>query len=472
MTLATLLLASTLPVQAWNHTYWVWDQDQFPLEWYMSDYNEDSLPSAYSEEALVDAWAHWEIEAPCAKITSALDPIRVPHIGYEQEGLNVFTYDDPKDDLGTGVLGQTRCYKNGEIAFNIGGETYEYAWDCDVIFNTDIDWETTEAIESGCTKEYSIEAVATHEIGHLLGMGHSCEEGDPCPELDERYATMYWSIGACSTYQAELKDDDIEGITALYGPYATFDSDSKLSGGAPLDVCFCVERDEGQTDVAIEWQFGDGPSVLDSELADCPPNADGSLQCGDIPGVVHTYTSAGQFTVSMEVEGTSEECASSGVEDDPSTEEDESIGSFTFTQRELAYVTVCDKPIPADGFQGMFSYEHVDGLVYQMVNQVDTSVYGCVERIRWDVFQGGDLIRSISAWSPKIEFPKEGEYRVVLNVAAPGAQDPNKDLVAAHELLIDAEDKKAGGCSTAPTSGGFAGLLIGLLGLATRRRQR
>ena len=114
----------------------------------------------------------------------------------------------------------------------------------------------------------------------------------------------------------------------------------------------------------------------------------------------------------------------------------------------------------------MFTYEPVENFVYQMVNQVDTSVYGCIERIRWDVFKGDSTepIRSISAWSPKIDFEEEGDYRVVLYVGAPG------DLVAAEELLIKVEEAAGSGCATAPSTGGLAGLLIGLIGLLIRRR--
>ena len=189
--------------------------------------------------------------------------------------------------------------------------------------------------------------------------------------------------------------------------------------------------DEGEG-FEIEWNFGDGTTSVETTSPVC-----------------HTYTEAGQYSVNMQVTGTQEQC-----------------GEWEFTQRELAYVTVCDTPVPADGFSGMFTYEPVEDFVYQMVNQVDTSVYGCIERIRWDVFKGDSTepMRTISAWSPKIDFEEEGDYRVVLYVGAPG------DLVAAEELLIKVEEVGASGCATAPSTGGLAGLLIGLAGLMIRRR--
>jgi hypothetical protein len=352
--------------------------------------------------------------------------------GKDDDDVNTIYFDDPADTAGAGILGVTYTTKHSTVAFTLSGDTYQYAKDSDIVFNDDIDWASNEDINNGCSQEYALEAVATHEIGHLWGMGHSCEEGEACHELDERYATMYWSIGPCSTYQSELKSDDVEGITALYGPYASFFSDSKRNGGAPLEVCFEIEMDDDAQDFQIQWSFGDGNTSTETATPVC-----------------HTYTEAGQFSVNMTVTGTLEEC-----------------GEWEFTQRELAFVTVCETPRPADGFKGMFTYESGEDFVYQMVNQVDTSVYGCIERIRWDVFKGNSdtPMKSVSAWSPKIDFEEAGDYRVVLYVGAPG------DLIAADELLVTVEETSGSGCASAPASGGFFGLLIGLVGLLVRRQ--
>ncbi|EPS61169.1 matrixin family protein, partial [Genlisea aurea] len=57
------------------------------------------------------------------------------------------------------------------------------------------------------TSAVDLESVAVHEIGHLLGLGHS----------SVREAIMYPTI-AFGTRKVDLVDDDIAGIQELYGP--------------------------------------------------------------------------------------------------------------------------------------------------------------------------------------------------------------------------------------------------------------
>ena len=446
-------LLAVQPALAWEHTNYVWDQDLFPLDWIMTDYIEDSLPQDpiygpkkdlyYQEQAIVDSFDAWMTGAPCAAV-EAVYTGRVKGIvgGPTNDGIRTIYWDDPASQVGSGTLAVTYSYPSGEIAFSLNGETYLYLNDSDITFNDDVDWGTTEEVEGGqCNDQQSVEGVATHEIGHSFGMGHSCEEEDICSDNDLRLATMYWAAGPCTTYQIDLNEDDIEGITALYGPYASFTSKSTRRGGVPLDIAFeLVTNDAKVTEVT--WNFGDGTTSTELEPT-------------------HTYTEAGQYTVSVTIGGETGEC-----------------GDWEYTQRERAYVIACGEPVPGldtegEPFESLFSIEHYDGLVYQLVNQTDTSVYGCIESIQWNVMKGDEVISESSAWSPKVEFPSEGKYTVVLEIGGPGGVVTEELDVTAEEKV--GEDFKSGVCGTAPGSRGTGAGALALsalaFGLAARRRR-
>ena len=77
-------------------------------------------------------------------------------------------------------------------------------YDADIYTNTAYDFYSSG--ESSCSGEYDINGIMTHEVGHVIGIGHSSVAG----------ATMYPSVGACDLNPRTLASDDIAARDDLY----------------------------------------------------------------------------------------------------------------------------------------------------------------------------------------------------------------------------------------------------------------
>jgi hypothetical protein len=447
-----LAIASSGPASAWTHTYWVWNADDLPRSWNLVTGEDDSIPWDQIEPTISDSYDNWVDSCPCADLRH--DPqgeTDVSDGGFDLDSFTTHTFEDPHDQLDDGAWAAALCFPTGQVLFNRSGHNYYEVSECDIVYNDHSDWISSEDFTTGtCSGEVHLESVATHEIGHTWGMGHSCEEGDPCDEPELRDATMFWAVDTCDDGQLNQTDDDVAGMYSMYGPSCQFAAveGSDLYSGAPLDVCYdvvCTAEPD-----SVTWSMGDGSIYTVDEFPDMVVEETGPDRMSYSFSECYTYETRGQFSVGMDATGQNDAC-----------------GIWEADQIERAYVLVCGEPVPAEGFDGLFTFDHYDGLVYQMVNQTDTTVYGCIDQIQWDVFEGDTLIDSVSAWSPKIEFPSDGKYRVVLNVGGPGGY-------SAAELSVDAFDHVGDefkGCATAPAAAGFAGLLVGLAGILRRRRE-
>lgn len=78
-------------------------------------------------------------------------------------------------------------------------------YDADVYTNTRYKY-TSSGETDGCSGEYDIDGIMVHEVGHVIGIGHSNVAG----------ATMYPSVGACNYNNRTLEADDIAAKNDLY----------------------------------------------------------------------------------------------------------------------------------------------------------------------------------------------------------------------------------------------------------------
>ncbi len=82
---------------------------------------------------------------------------------------------------------------------NING--YTYVIEADIMINSNLPWNNT-----GSVNHYDVQNCLTHELGHMLGLGHAL---NPEP-------TMYYICEIGKTKKRTIEQEDLEGFFNLY----------------------------------------------------------------------------------------------------------------------------------------------------------------------------------------------------------------------------------------------------------------
>jgi len=398
---------------AWEHEGHHWEVET--LHFSMGPGLLTTLPQAVdpttgltTQELILNAaWCNWLWSEQCATLFPERSAPDVPSC------VNLHAIYAP---LSTDATPYSEVHFTVSDDKSAPGIDYEYADDgvlerARVVIDSQMTWLSSEvACEQG---ELYLEAFLTHQIGHILGLAHSCDDGDACSgELAS--ATMFWAYPSCELSAASIEEDDIAGLTALYTPSATLTSDPETPAGAlPLEVTYTLVSNVPAIDVA--WRFGDGES-------------------GEGQEVTHTYTTQGQYSVSMDFILDGGACG-------------EVSGSGEAPGRALA----CGVPEPA------FSYvELADGRI-RTVNLTAMDTPGCIDEVQWEIYSGATLLTH-DAWEPELLLTGEGEHTIVLTVRGLGG--------GASTALAVAPTGR--GCGV-PAPAGLIGVLLAAAAAARRR---
>lgn len=211
--LGVLLLAWAAPAGAYLHlsapagtgtTALRWRQ--MPVRWFATDRGVPGVPASALQAAVAQAFATWEA-VPTASAAFQFGGYTGAS-PFDDDGLPVFGFEDaPELDR---VLGATSF-----VVDVVTGEVVE----ADVFFNTRFAWSVAPG---GDPSAFDLQSVATHEIGHFLGLGHSAlGETEVLPAGGRRVlasgAVMFpISFGRGSTADRTLQPDDVAGVSELY----------------------------------------------------------------------------------------------------------------------------------------------------------------------------------------------------------------------------------------------------------------
>jgi len=132
--------------------------------------------------------------------------------GGEYPTFNDVNQVDFGGDLGPGVLAETTIW--------FFTSKPEDAVECDMRFSNAWSWYTGTGTPSGT--QFDWWSVATHEMGHCLGLDHEADITNPKP-------VMYPTIGG-GEVRRTLTADDIAGRNAIYGAESTCPVSTALQG--------------------------------------------------------------------------------------------------------------------------------------------------------------------------------------------------------------------------------------------------
>ncbi|KAL5722481.1 hypothetical protein ACHQM5_005997 [Ranunculus cassubicifolius] len=122
------------------------------------------------------------------------------------EAVSQFTFTEATGSDSDIEIGFQKRDHGDNAPFSGTGDVLAHAYPPTIgVFHYDADesWSTNP---DSSRNEFDLESIAVHEIGHLLGLGHS--------EFSD--AVMWGSYDAGAT-RRELTQDDIQGIRTLYG---------------------------------------------------------------------------------------------------------------------------------------------------------------------------------------------------------------------------------------------------------------
>ncbi len=208
-----MLLLLAVQAHGFSTSGYAWSLDRMPIELHWTG-NVESMTAAEARTTVEAAAATWSAALPCAV---AFEVVEDPdaEAWWDAAGdmavvLGVPFYDDADDIADVGTLIAVR---GSSVPVGEGFADFDPAPRSSLQVAALDDWRSDAALAAG-EDGLSLQALLAHQLGHQLGLGHSCGETVPCTDehLDAIMAPTFDGAG-----RSHLGADDVEGLEAIYG---------------------------------------------------------------------------------------------------------------------------------------------------------------------------------------------------------------------------------------------------------------
>jgi hypothetical protein len=177
----------------------------FPVRYFVTNRDIDGVSAPQLQQAVSHALASW----------AAVSDVNVSSqfVGFTQtaplsgDGMTVIGFQDRPDQ--DRVLGSTSFTVDA-----VSGELIE----ADIFLNSIFPWSASDSGEAG---RQDVESIALHELGHLLGLGHSALGETELAAGGRRViatgAVMFPIAFSAGGLNRTLHADDVAGLSDIYG---------------------------------------------------------------------------------------------------------------------------------------------------------------------------------------------------------------------------------------------------------------
>jgi hypothetical protein len=179
----------------------------FPVQYFITSRDDDRVSAAELEAVVSRAFGTWGA-VPSANVSAAFAGFTTAEPVVDDDQLSVIGFLDLPD------MDRTL----GAATFEID-ETTGRLVAADIFFNSVFDWSVAPSGETG---RFDLESVAVHEVGHVLGLGHSALgetelSGSGSRTVLGKRAVMFpIAYPRGSIEDRSLEADDIAGLSDIY----------------------------------------------------------------------------------------------------------------------------------------------------------------------------------------------------------------------------------------------------------------